>query len=425
MTEAEQAPRYPLTAVRALAAVPVLIFHAYQHSRYGPVARWPLDGTIWHTVLLGSDFCVDLFFVLSAFLLGLPYARALLGTARARSGRMVLLRRVARLMPAYLIVVGLVWGLSNPRLPGDWQDLVLHVTFTHIYNDKKIFYTDGPAWSLAVEMHFYLMLVVLGWLGQRWLSGVTSRRVRLAAMYGTVLLLILLGVGYKLWALYVVHARQTQWSYWFNPASRLDVFAIGLGFAVVMAAGWRPRRISRYAIGVLGGAVVVVGTLTQPVEKVLSTWWHPLVALGIALVLAAAIAGPGRPLRILTWRPLVWMGTVSYSLYLWQEPVLRLIDSAGLLPPPGRPETFPITAVLLFGGGLLVAWWSYALIERTGLQLLAAFDRAGRRRDYYAEGPAPLAPAGGSDGVPVRSARTSSGEVTRAPIAPDSAAVAT
>ena len=88
---------------------------------------------------------------------------------------------------------------------------------------------------------------------------------------------------------------------------------------------------------------------------------------------------------MLRWRPLVWTGVISYSLYLWQEPMLRLLDSAGLLPAPGHSLTFPVAGVVLTAVSLLVAWISYWLIEQTGLKILAAFDREGRKRDYYAE----------------------------------------
>ena len=57
-------------------------------------------------------------------------------------------------------MVLVVWALTNPSLPGHWQDLVLHLTFTHVYSDQYIFWTDGPAWSLAVEFHFYVLMAL-------------------------------------------------------------------------------------------------------------------------------------------------------------------------------------------------------------------------------------------------------------------------
>lgn len=378
--------RYSVDAIRALAALPVLIFHAYQYSRYGPDAAWPLDG-VWHQVLMAFPLGVDLFFVLSAFLLGLPYAAAALGSGPHRSARLVLLRRAARLLPLYYITVLLVWGFTNPTLPGDWLDLLLHMTFTHVYSDEKIFFSNGPAWSLAVEMHFYLLLVVIGTIAQRRVPRLGSRRARLAALYGGIAVLIVISNAYRFWAVYVAKADYEQWSYWFNPLVKLDVFAIGLAFAVLIADGRRPRtKRARYGIGLLGAVVIVADALTQPVGTPISSWWHPVFALGaMLLITASAINDADSAPAILRWRPLVWTGVISYSLYLWQEPMLRLLDSSGLLPTPGQPHTFPVASIVLTAVSLLVAWVSFWLIEQTGPKILAAFDQEGRRRDYYAE----------------------------------------
>ena len=69
--------------------------------------------------------------------------------ARGRPGRVLLFRRMARLLPLYYTIVLVVWAVTNPSLPGHWQDLLLHLTFTHVYSDQYIFWTDGPAWSLG------------------------------------------------------------------------------------------------------------------------------------------------------------------------------------------------------------------------------------------------------------------------------------
>jgi peptidoglycan/LPS O-acetylase OafA/YrhL len=74
--------RFALDGYRAVAAVAVLTFHAYQYNR---LRYWPLEGTVWHDLMLYSDLAVDMFFVLSGLLLGLPFARAALGMGSQRS----------------------------------------------------------------------------------------------------------------------------------------------------------------------------------------------------------------------------------------------------------------------------------------------------------------------------------------------------
>ncbi|MGH3863499.1 acyltransferase family protein [Actinokineospora sp.] len=241
MTEPTQR-KFDLEGYRALAALVVIIFHAYQHNRYGADWTWPLQGTLWHDVLMNADMLVDMFFILSGFLLGLPYAKAVLGVGKPRPARAFLLRRAVRLIPLYMIVVLVVWSISNPVLPGDWRDLLLHLTFTHVWSDEKIFYTDGPAWTLGVEAHFYLLLALLGSLGQRYLAPVASRRERIAVMVAVPSGLIAVSLLYKCWAVYVRGFPVESWSIWFNPVAKLDIFAVGLLLAVASAAGvrWGP-----------------------------------------------------------------------------------------------------------------------------------------------------------------------------------------
>lgn len=382
MRTAEPRSEYPVTAVRALAALPVVVYHAYQHTRYGPEAAWPLEG-LWHRLVMAAPLGVDLFFMLSGFLLGVPYVRAILAR-RARSGRGVLIRRAARLLPLYLVTVCLVWALTNPALPGDWLDLLLHLTFTQVYSEEKIFHTNGPAWSLAVEVHFYLLLVLLGALARRGVRPRMSRRGRLALMWGAVAVLVLASQAYKVWAVLLAEVAFHRWPYWFNPLVKLDVFALGLALAVLAGSGWELRgRAARWVARLLGGGLVTATVLTLPEANTLETWWHTLFATGAALLLATVISTAWPAPRSLTWPPLVWVGTISYSLYLWQEPVLRLLSWTALLPEPGSPLAFPITAVVLLVASLLIAGLSYRLIEQTGRQLPARFDAEGRPRNYY------------------------------------------
>ena len=381
----QEKPRFQLDSYRAIAALSVVIFHAYQFNRRPETGQWPLQGTYWHEVMLATDLFVSLFFVLSAFLLGAPYARSALGLSPPRGPRIFLLRRVVRIVPLYLIVVSVVWSTSNPRLPGDWRDLLLHVTFTHIYSQDKIFFTDGPAWSLAVEVHFYLLLAVCGALAQAVCRRLSSRRARLTVLLGGIAVLIAASETYKYVALNVWHAPKTNWPVWFGPMAKLDVFAFGLLLAVASAAGiqWR-TRLQRWTIVAVGAAVITVGMLTRPPASQPDPFVHPVVAFGCALIISSTTLGTGPGPRWLRWRPLGLVGLVSYSLYLWHEPVLRLLDSLGAFPAKGSASSFLITAGLLVGVAVPVAYLSFTLLERTSMKMLAAFDSRGRPRDYYA-----------------------------------------
>ncbi|QWF77845.1 acyltransferase family protein [Amycolatopsis sp. CA-230715] len=384
-----QGGKFEIEGYRAVAALVIVFFHGYQHNRYGPESRWPLQGTVWHEVLMNTDLLVDLFFVLSGFLLGLPYARAALGVGSPKRARAFLIRRAVRVFPLYVLVVLTVWAISNPVLPGDWRDLLLHLTMTHVWSDAKIFYTDGPAWTLGIEVHFYLLLALLGALAQSVCRRVPGRGARLWILTGGIGALIAISLGYKLWAVFVRRYPADAWSIWFNPPAKLDVFAIGLLLAVAAAAGVRwPNRSARTAVGALGIGVVGAGIWCR-YQGMPDAFAHSAFAVGLTLLIGATALSRAAGPRWLRWRPLVAISLVSYSIYLWHEPLLRVLDSAGLLPHPGTPWAFPVTSSLLLLVAVPAGFLSYHAIERTGEKIGAAFDRDGRPRNYYEPLPPP------------------------------------
>jgi peptidoglycan/LPS O-acetylase OafA/YrhL len=111
--------------------------------------------------------------------------------------------------------------------------------------------------------------------------------------------------------------------------------------------------------------------------------------MACTLLLASSTLAPRQP-RWLGSRPVVFLGTISYGIYLWQEPAQRVLADWALLPPKQGGPVFLIAAAIVFAVTVAVAWLSYHVIERTGQHILASFDRSGRARDYYPEpGPPP------------------------------------
>ncbi|SDD98404.1 acyltransferase family protein [Actinokineospora iranica] len=378
-----QQGKFNLEGYRAVAAIVVVVFHAYQHNRYGEHWFWPLEGTFWHHALMNTDMLVDMFFILSGFLLGYPYAKAALGVGKPKPARAFLLRRAVRLIPLYLIVVLVVWAISNPVLPGDWRDLVLHLTFTHVWSNEKIFYTNGPAWTLGVEAYFYVLLAVLGAWAQRRLPRMRSKSAQVTALLTGTAVLIAISLVYKFWAVYAMRFPVDGWSIWFNPIAKLDIFAIGLLLAIACAAGLRwPNAGVRTLVGLSGAGVITLGIWLR-YNHMPETFSHTFFGAGIMLVVAATALSLADGPRWLRWAPMVSLSTVSYSIYLWHEPILRVIDGTRLLPRPGDPAAFYVTAVVLVAVAVPVAYLSYRVIEVPAQRVMGAFDRQGRPRDYY------------------------------------------
>ncbi|WP_341928114.1 acyltransferase [Nocardioides psychrotolerans] len=374
-------PRFPLDWLRGLAALAVVFFHAYQRNRSGADSAWPWSGTA-HQLMTGTDLFVDLFFVLSGLVLWAPIARSAATGEPSRPGRVLLYRRMARLLPLYLTVVLIVWALTNPSLPGHWQDLVLHLTFTHVYSDTYIFWTNGPAWSLAVEFHFYVLMALAAPLVAAGVRRVRTPGARLAVAAVLPALLVVTTAAYLSWAT-LADVPQDNWSVWFSPLSRAADFGIGMGLALLVAAGVRLGRVARGTLAVVGIAATVALVLTRPLTTA-GEWWHPAYALAIAVVLASIVLHDGPWPAALSWRPLAWIGGLGYGVYLIHEPVMRLLGHLGALPDPRPGAFFVITAALVVVPTIALAWVSSRTVEAAGLRLLKTQERDGSPRDYYA-----------------------------------------
>jgi peptidoglycan/LPS O-acetylase OafA/YrhL len=366
--------RFPeLQGQRGLAALLIVLFHVYQYDRSGPDGRYPLEDSPLHPLLVGLDGTVDWFFVLSAFLLTLPYARALRDGRPLTTARDFLGRRAVRIVPLYLVAVLIVWVTRNPRLPGDWRDLLEHLTFTQVYDEQRIFFTIGPAWSLAVEVQFYVLIALFGALLSRTAARAATPARRLAPLAaGTAVLLLVSGAWWLV--LGVAQDRPAvQYVLWFGLPAKLGVFAVGMAAALVVALV--PRALGRAATWSLRGAGVATFLLTAHAlverESGARDWlFHLLCGLAFALVVVAGALGRPRGSwhRLSARGVLPWVGLVSYSLYLWHEPLLLHLAGNGLLPAPS-PSAFLPSAAIVVPLALLTAWISYWLVEHPSSHL--------------------------------------------------------
>jgi peptidoglycan/LPS O-acetylase OafA/YrhL len=373
-----------LEGYRGLAALLIVIFHVYQYDRSGfPVTVYPYAGTLVDTVLRNLDSMVDLFFVLSAFLLGLPFARAVLGDASDQAGRGFVLRRTIRIVPVYLVAVTVVWASRNTVFPGDWRDLLEHLTFTSTFDPKRIFYTIGPAWSLAVEVQFYLLLAVIGVGAQRLAKHLPSRNARAALLLAGVGTLAAVSIGFKYFFTQISPRPSTDWPYWFSLPAKLDVFACGLLLAVVCAVGGRIDAAAARWVLRLSAVIVVAVAFVLRVPNSRDTWFHGACAIGFALLLAShVLSKPGRPSVVLNQPPLLFLGLISYSLYLWHEPVLLWLAGHGLIP-AASAGAFPVTALVVATVSVAIGTVSFYGLEKPTQLISKAFDRRGRAVDYY------------------------------------------
>lgn len=304
--------RPDIEGLRAVAIGLVLIYHA-------GVDRLP-----------GGFVGVDVFFVISGFLI-----TGLLIREIERSGRISLrefyARRAKRLLPAsglVLVVTAVLTWLTVPIT--QWRTFGLDIVgaATYVVNwvlaGRSVDYLAEDVavspvqhfWSLAVEEQFYivwpLLLVLVGlWLRRR-------ATARLRVVLGLAISLVI--VPSFVWSVVMTASRPEQ--AFFVTTTRLWELGIG-AFVAIGAARWArlPQRVA-VVLGWLGLATVLASGLFLSS----SVPWPGYAALAPTLGTAAVIvagytSGRAGPAGLLAARPAVWVGGLSYSLYLWHWPL--------------------------------------------------------------------------------------------------------
>ena len=362
------------TGLRGVAAGWVLVYHGWQLSGAPRPQLGPLDLT---PLLATGYFGVDLFFVLSGFLLGMPFIAAARDGRRIDLGRFWI-NRCRRVLPAYwaqLLVLVPIAALSGAAA-FDLGDVLLHAALLFNLVDNASLY-NAVHWSLPVEWNFYLVLPLLALPFARRGGAITA-----------ILLMLGFAIGFRIACVAVVFdwgdTGVAIYRWIIQLPGRLDQFALGMAAAWCHLHGW-PRR-GHGALATVGIALLIVmcwgaAPRADIVGNADAPWlyWHfGAVALAFALILLAASAQP-RALyaRVLGSAPLAWLGMVSYSLYLWHLQMLEW--QLDMLHGGARTTSAVLLCLPLV---LMMAWASYRFIERPFLGARAR--RAEQRRPALA-----------------------------------------
>jgi peptidoglycan/LPS O-acetylase OafA/YrhL len=347
-----------LDGLRAVAVLLVLAFHSwYKVPGYlGPgqtQSNIPLD--VGHTG-------VHLFFVLSGFLLFLPYARWLFGLQGRPSSKLFYRRRILRVGPAYWVSL-CVLLLASPHL-SRLLDVAIHATFFQNLWSRSTYSLDGVFYTMAVEVQFYLVLPLLGWLAfqlsRRW--GARTGVGLLAAGMVVVALLDKALSATSLAGLPIVGTALLTMSslpYW------LAVFAAGIVASVIYVYLTAVRPPAPQSLARMGTVMFVVGLglwLLPVVSSTIRNSQLPIYGLAYAAILFGVVCGARPIVAVFASRPLRFIGLVSYSLYIWHLGVLKVVDIP-LRNLPVVPHV-ALRFLLVATVGVGVAYISYQLTER-------------------------------------------------------------
>jgi peptidoglycan/LPS O-acetylase OafA/YrhL len=356
MTELKRDRIPSLDGLRAIAILLVIAWHASSRSSF------PLLTQLWR--IDAGNLGVRVFFVLSGFLI-----TTLILAEQDRNGSIALgrfyFRRTLRIMPAFftflcaMAVMRLIaprWShqLTAPGRALSSSDLLHAATYTANYLPTS--WLVGHSWTLAVEEQFYLLWPgLLAFLKRR-----TAFRVALAMLILSPVCRVLAG----------------SLSHWpDNPRYAFECVADALATGCLLAylrdslwrVNWYRRLLSSSAVSLWPLAVAIAAAVIVRFPSFGAVLGYSVLNIIIALGVDWSLRFPDRMFgKILNFRPLVWVGLLSYSLYLWQQPFFS----------DGVRMNVPLRLVIL----LVVALVSYFAIEQPFLRLRHDVEASRRKR---------------------------------------------
>jgi peptidoglycan/LPS O-acetylase OafA/YrhL len=383
----------PLTGLRLVAAVWVVLFHIYLFNGDDLSAAHPRVDAVVGPIVSQGDLGVDLFFLLSGFVLACNYLERLGAAPSVPAVAGFLWLRIARIWPLYMLAIvggGLllslrlhVWG-TPPNVPLTRSHLLEQALMVQQWGAAQVPDSSwtGPAWSISAEWLAYLCfpaLAVVVWRVRR-----HAGPSLLVALGGVVLLPTLVWTA----------AAHTQ------AAPYMWLVRLGTEFTcgVLLAAAARHdlSRLTR-AAGWLAPATVAVGAGWLYVAEVTGRpWLGPLVLALFPLLVLALAHGDGRVHRWLGSRPMVLGGGVSFALYLVHVPLLKLFRDAvdhGAIPLSPHLRLYGELGVA--AASLLLAWALFRHVEEPSRHRLrtlgpAVVTAVGRLRTPPRIVPAPV-----------------------------------
>jgi peptidoglycan/LPS O-acetylase OafA/YrhL len=324
--------------LRFVAIVLVVLYHLDLTVRGN--APSPLQhawGRTWTSQLAQQGhFGVQFFFVLSGFILGLPFALHALLDAPAVRIRPYLLRRLTRLEPPYMIalVIKAAALLAAGRMAR--AVLVPHLLASMLYLHNAVYGSMSTisvvAWSLEIEIQFYLLAPLLSAVFL--IRNTAARRAVLLGGMGAAALAQLL---------------------WMHPDTRaglsllyfVQFFLAGFLLVDLYITDWR-QAPTPHALGDVVGSVALAGALAVGYEQ-----WLPGLLLPLLVLLFYGGVFRGRLLRrALCWAPVVTIGGMCYTIYLWHYSIIAAVErGTGALSFPG---SYPLTLAIQFVPAALV-----------------------------------------------------------------------
>jgi peptidoglycan/LPS O-acetylase OafA/YrhL len=413
-----------LDGIRAIACLIVVVFHMTlimgQDLHIWAPARMP---RVVASLAYAGETGVNLFFVLSGFLLFLPFAKALLFDTVWPATWTFYLRRMLRILPAYYVSLLLMILTFHPEFlqREHFSDLLM---FLLLFMDssptafKKI---NGPFWTLAVEWQFYLFLPLIA-AGIAFLVWKIPRQWRLLALVGCLVVLMGWGLLTRYLGIYLtLHPEETF------GLPRVVINASLFLFYGVPSSGVHGKFLEDFAVGMLVSTLYLYAQTKGALHRStmllrrLSPWifatgllflgfmvawkydlqtphtWHfldPVIGLyqyygqwgfglGYGACILAILFGAGWLRKPFEWTPLRWIGLISYGLYMWHLLLLESFTNV-LQNIPGWSQMPHVLTYGMYWGWLFIfivpgVVLLFAFVEKPWIQVSDRWTRKSKR----------------------------------------------
>jgi peptidoglycan/LPS O-acetylase OafA/YrhL len=359
-----------MDGMRGVAVLMVLIYHLKEalstdlHVSVGALS-------LGINTFAGAGFLgVEVFFFISGFVLFYPYARTLFEGKPLQTVARFVDRRALKILPSYVfsltfMTAVLALGLARPVAIATTVKLLqnygLHLVFAHSIFKDTFFAINGPLWSLAIEIQFYLLFPAIAWAFRRW-------------ALVTPLALIAVSQAYRLYL--AVHGGGSDSFYVYQLPGFLDLFAFGMAssYLTVMFRSrfpqlhrWWPlftvvSLLAAYGLNAMFASLIHAGA--GPAAWHWQNTYRSIFGLLLAVFAISGMLGAPLWQRLIANPVLVYFAFISYNLYLWNKFVIVWVAVHVLPFFRYWPHSTLIANLLPLCAAILVAIATTYLIER-------------------------------------------------------------
>ncbi|HUQ65024.1 MAG TPA: acyltransferase [Flavitalea sp.] len=295
-----------------MAAIVIVFFH------FGIKAP-PFDNSFFRPLIVNAGLSVSYFFILSGFVMVVAYSRK----HRFFNTAQYLTNRAARILPLYYIamILMLVYYFIRVNIlhtPSNYNvnsgDTLLNALLIQSWIPEKAFTINPPAWSLSVEAFFYLSFPFI-----------LSRLIKKLSVKSFVMMVLAFFIFSQLLFHFLIYEwPQNIYYFYFVPILRLNEFMVGTALGTLFLAQTKPLKYSIYGILlIMIVSIFVLRTDISPVDL-----HNGLFALFFAPMIYLLALNQGTVNKVFSRKPLVFLGKISYGVYIFQFPVYFFFTSA-------------------------------------------------------------------------------------------------